>query len=90
MITQKEAEPINNAYAPLFDLINQEYGKILLISEMDEIISASNKVQENLQKLQDNNFIHKSKLEEAISEDPGWKMYQAWIKEKRKTDPKNY
>jgi hypothetical protein len=51
MITKQEAEPINKAYAPLWDLMNQEHGKVLLMSEMDEIISVCNQVQDNLKKL---------------------------------------
>ena len=36
------------AYQPLFDLMQNEYGCILLSSEMDEIIIAAKKVEENL------------------------------------------
>ena len=36
------------AYQPLFDFMSNEYGKTLLKSEMDEIISVVDKVNENL------------------------------------------
>jgi hypothetical protein len=39
------------AYQPLFDFMSMEYGKILLVSEMDEIISVVDKVNENLVEL---------------------------------------
>jgi hypothetical protein len=38
-------------YAPLFDLIYQENGRILTCSEMDDIIRASFKVVENIENL---------------------------------------
>jgi len=37
---------IAKAYQPLFDLMANEHGKILTISEMDDIISAAEKVIE--------------------------------------------
>jgi acyl-CoA reductase-like NAD-dependent aldehyde dehydrogenase len=47
-VTQQE---IAEAYQPLFDLMSNEHGKTLLQSEMDDIIRASNKVQENVTEL---------------------------------------
>lgn len=38
-------------YSPLFKLLAEQHDVLVTISEMDEIISASNKVQENLSKL---------------------------------------
>ncbi len=37
-------------YQPLFDLIHDEHGLILLQSEMDDIIDASQKVVDNFKK----------------------------------------
>lgn len=45
MITQKI---IAECYQPLFDHMFCEYGIILTISEMDDIISLAKKVNENL------------------------------------------
>lgn len=39
-----------NKYQPLFDLMHDEHGVILLQSEMDDIIYASQKVVDNFKK----------------------------------------
>ena len=48
MPTQKE---IAECYQPLFDYMHDQYGLLLLVSEMDEIISAVNKTTDNLNEL---------------------------------------
>jgi len=40
--TQKE---LAECYQPLFDLMEEEFGVICLVSDMNEIINASNRVQ---------------------------------------------
>lgn len=43
---------IAEAYQPLFDLMINEYDKLLTVEEMDEIRIAVHKVNENLKKLE--------------------------------------
>lgn len=43
-----EEQKLSLCYQPLFDYLYNEYGIILLISEMDEIINLVEKVKENL------------------------------------------
>ena len=50
-MTDINEKTIAEAYQPLFDFMSNEYGKTLLKSEMDEIISAVDKVNENLTEL---------------------------------------
>lgn len=47
-VTDKQ---LAEAYQPLFDLMADEYDKLLVEHEMDEIISASYKVTENIDTL---------------------------------------
>lgn len=41
-------QAIANCYQPLFDLLQNEHQVTLIISEMDEIILAAEKVKKNL------------------------------------------
>jgi hypothetical protein len=43
-------EQIANCYQGLFDLMDQEHGKVLLISEMNDIIIECQKVTEKLER----------------------------------------
>jgi len=46
-----DLQKVAECYQPLFDLMENEHGKTLLVSELDEIISAANMVQENVKGL---------------------------------------
>jgi len=47
-------EEIANCYQGLFDLMDKEHGKVLLISEMDDIINESQKVITKINNLYEN------------------------------------
>ena len=53
-------QKITNCYQPLFDHISQEYDILLTISEMDEIMELSIKVNQNLVELENELLITKT------------------------------
>lgn len=53
---------IANCYQPLFDHMRQEYDILLTISEMDEIMELSIKVNQNLVELENDLLIDKNKI----------------------------
>lgn len=47
----EEVVTIDDAYQPLFDLMKRDHNRIVLKSEMDDIIEACELVTENIRKL---------------------------------------